>query len=97
MVALVLASAACARRVPPHATALDAQRANVELAALEDGRTLLVRKCSGCHRTPMPRDQAAARWPALVDEMAERSSLDAHERQLVLQYLLVMRDATPAK
>ena len=94
LLALALAGAAgCGRNLPPVATAADAQRANVELAALQEGRTLLLRKCGGCHRAPMPREHAAARWPGKLDEMAVRSNLDAVQRRAIEQYLVVMADA----
>jgi hypothetical protein len=84
---------------PPQATALDAQRGNVALAELTEGRTLLIEKCSGdggCHRTPLPHDARAAEWPEHVEDMAERSNIDARQKKLITQYLAVMSTA-PAK
>lgn len=75
---------------PPRATAADAQRANVQLAELQDGRTLMVRKCGSCHAPPMPSDHTAGDWPQKLDEMAERSKLDRQQRYLIQQYFVVM-------
>jgi hypothetical protein len=75
---------------PPVATAMDAARANVELADLERGRSLMLAKCGGCHRAPMPTDHKPAEWPHAVGEMAERSKLDATQRHLIEQYLITM-------
>lgn len=75
---------------PPQATALDAQRAHVELAQLQEGRSLLVKRCSGCHATPRPREHVAAAWPKSVSEMAARAHLDLTERGMIQQYLVVM-------
>lgn len=91
--ALVVLLAACARHSPPHATAADAERANVELAELEQGRTLLLAKCAGCHKTPLPRDHAPAAWPPYMDEMAPKAKLDAAQRALIERYLMVMATA----
>lgn len=71
---------------PPHATAADAARANVALAELERGRTIVVGKCAACHKPPLPTD----RWQPVMDDMAKRSRLDAEQRHLVEQYLSVM-------
>lgn len=89
--AAAIALAACARHTPPRATAMDAERAHVSLDELERGRSLLVAKCgSRCHKTPLPTDKVAADWPHALDEMAERSNLDADQRHVIEQYLVTM-------
>ena len=75
---------------PPQATALDAERGNVGLAELTEGRTLLIRKCSGCHRTPLPAEYRATEWPKHVADMVERSNIDDKQRTLIERYLVVM-------
>ena len=92
-IATVLGLAGCAARQPPIATAADAQRASIALADLEQGRTLLIRKCGGCHRPPMPTEHRAAEWPGKLDEMAIRSNLDGEQRRALQQYLVTMADA----
>ena len=88
---VLLVVAACARRMPPRATAADAERTNVSLAELEQGRSLVVAKCgSRCHKPPMPGDHAASEWPHALDEMAPRAALTAQDRQLIEQYLVAM-------
>jgi hypothetical protein len=89
---LFLFAAACSYP-PPHASVADAQRANVALAELAQGRMLLIQKCSGdsaCHRTPLPSDARAAEWPEHVEDMVERSKIDPRQRKLIEQYLVVM-------
>ncbi len=81
--------AACGM-APPKASPADAQRANVQLAELQDGRTLMVRKCGGCHAPPLPKDHTAYEWPSKLDEMADRSKLRSDERHLIQQYFVVM-------
>lgn len=78
---------------PPQATALDAERGSVALADLKEGRALLIRKCSGCHRTPLPAEYRAAEWPKHVTDMAERSKLDDKQKALIERYLVVMATA----
>lgn len=92
VVGLLIASAAaaCTPRTPPMATANDAARANVELAELHEGRKLLLGKCAGCHKTPMPDEHSAGEWPKMIDEMADRSNLDLAQRALIQKYLVAM-------
>jgi hypothetical protein len=94
---VVLASAACGSVSPPYATAVDAERGKVALGDLQEGRTLLVRRCGGCHQPPMPSAHGAHDWPKMIDEMRTRANLDARQQQLILQYLVVMNGAPPAE
>jgi cytochrome c5 len=89
VLAVAVALGACGMS-PPKATPADAQRANVQLAELQDGRTLMVRKCGGCHAPPLPGEHAAGEWPGKLDEMADRSKLDPKQRYLIQQYFVVM-------
>ena len=88
--ALVVVSTSACSVAPPQATAIDAQRAHVELAQLQTGRSLLVKKCSGCHATPRPTEHPSAQWPLKLDEMSERAHLDISERGMIEEYLVVM-------
>ncbi|MEJ7600256.1 MAG: hypothetical protein WKG01_20270 [Kofleriaceae bacterium] len=92
---LAFALVACARRVPPVATANDAERGQVALGELERGRALVLGKCARCHATPLPSDHTATQWPGMINEMAVRSKLDAGERTAITRYLVVMA-AAPA-
>ena len=42
---------------------------------------------------PMPTDVTAARWPAVLDEMASEAGLTAPDRRALERYLLTL--ATP--
>lgn len=90
IVAMLVALLAGCRVTPPTATVADATRAQVELAQLQDGRALMVRKCGNCHAPPMPKDHTASEWPTKLDEMAKRANLDGEQRFLIQQYLVVM-------
>lgn len=87
----LLVAAGCARRMPPRATAADAQRANLTLAQLEEGRKLVVAKCgSRCHQPPLPDDHTASEWPRSLDEMSPRAAITANERRAIEQYMIAM-------
>ena len=91
LIVAILAGGGCARRMPPHATALDAQRTNTTLSELEHGRTLVIAKCgSRCHQPPMPSDRTASEWPKTMDEMAPRAGVTLAERQTIERYLVAM-------
>ena len=75
---------------PPPVTAIDASRAHVELADLQRGRSLLVSKCGGCHRTPLPAEHRGAAWPEKLDDMSARAHLDDLQRHLIEAYLVTM-------
>ncbi|MCX5741566.1 MAG: hypothetical protein NT062_03600 [Proteobacteria bacterium] len=88
MVVLLLV-VACAGK-PPVATPADALRANVPLAQLAQGRTLLIQKCGGCHKPPLPGDHAAHEWPTSLAEMSGRAKLDGAQQHAIETYLLAM-------
>jgi hypothetical protein len=88
--ALIAAMLGACAGGPPAATANDAARANLQLADLEHGRSLMMAKCGGCHRAPMPADHRAADWPRSLDEMSARAKLDVMQRQLIEQYLVTL-------
>jgi hypothetical protein len=80
----------CAASAPPRATALDAERAHVQLADLDQGRSLLVRKCGGCHGTPLPSAHTRLEWPRSLDEMSGRANLSPGDRRAIEQYLVAL-------
>jgi cytochrome c5 len=90
MRALLLACLIACTPPLPVATEADAARAHVELAQLDAGRELLVKKCSSCHDTPTPGQRAPRDWPHQVGEMQQRAGIDATERALIEQFLVVM-------
>jgi len=86
--ALLLASACTG--APPLATQADATRAHVTVGELTRGRTVLLQRCGGCHRVPLPSDHAAREWPGKLDEMSARAKLHTDERVLLERYLVAM-------
>jgi hypothetical protein len=91
--AIALLAGAC-RVAPPEATAVDAARAQVDLAELREGRTLLIGKCGGaCHKVPLPSQHSPADWPGKLDEMSARAGLDPHQHALIEKYLITLSTA----
>jgi len=91
LVATVFALAGCARRMPPRATTIDAQRANLTVGELDVGRSLVISKCgSRCHQPPMPNDHTALEWPKAMDEMSPRAAITADQRRAIERYMVAM-------
>jgi cytochrome c5 len=74
----------------PVATPVDAARSGVALAELQQGRSLVASKCSGCHRTPLPTEHSSDEWPKMIEEMSQRAHVDGQERQAMRDYLVTM-------
>lgn len=85
---LLLAMVACATP-PPQVTAIDAERAKVALEDLQQGRTLLMAKCGGCHNVPVPQEHTVADWPKKLDDMSARAGLTPVQHDLIELYLVV--------
>ena len=76
---------------------LSARGQPVTLSELQDGRSLYVGRCAGCHRLPRPDAYLPDRWAGFVDEMSARAKLTAPEARAVLHYVLAARDAVPVR
>jgi cytochrome c5 len=74
----------------PLATSGDAARAGVQLAELQEGRSLVAAKCGNCHAPPVPAAHHMGEWPHMLDEMSARSHLDLAQRHLIEQYLMTL-------
>jgi len=88
-----LALVACATL--PHATLLDAQRAEKQwpgttVAQLEAGRQAYVARCSGCHNLHLPEEKPPEAWPDTVAEMEKEARLQPGERELIERYLMTL-------
>jgi cytochrome c5 len=95
--ALTAACSAALRHPTPEDAALVAPRwPGTTLADLQRGRTLYVRRCSGCHNLYLPRAYAPERWPRLVDRMAEKARLGPREQEDVTRFLVAVASEGPA-
>lgn len=76
--AMLLLAAGCAARealVPP----TDAR--------LQQGYSLYINKCGGCHELYAPSTQTAAEWKVILEKMEKRVKLREDEQQQMLEYL----------
>jgi hypothetical protein len=81
--------------VPPPVTVRLAARIGhgqrVDVATLQQGRSLFVSRCIECHTLPRVSEHSASDWPRLIDEMADRANLKPTERNAVVAYILAAR------
>jgi len=61
------------------------------LAQLEQGRSVFVQRCSGCHALPLPDSRTEAEWKKVLDEMAAEAKLTTDERVQVERFVLSAR------
>jgi len=88
------ATAACAaalRHASPQDVVLVApQWPGTILPDLQRGRSLYVRRCSGCHTLILPGAHPPEEWPGLVDGMAGKARLGPGERDDVVRFLVAV-------
>lgn len=83
-------------------TQLDADRgskmfSSMNLEKLNQGKKLYEDKCGNCHKLKKLSLLNEAGWRKIVPEMAKGAEMNAADTDLVLQYVLTMKDAVPAK
>ncbi len=61
--------------------------ADASLGQLEQGRSVYVKRCSGCHNLHLPSERTPDEWAAALDEMAVKGRLDENQKTAVLRYL----------
>ena len=64
---------------------------SVNLAMLQEGRTLFAHRCIECHTLPVVWRYSSKDWPDIVDSMAQRASLKSAEREAIIAYIIAVR------
>lgn len=96
---ILVVFASCARPTMPVASPGDVERAterwpDVTSAKLEEGRTLYVARCSGCHQPVAPTSIPTHEWAGHITEMRERANLTDDEAALIERYVVTMSEAS---
>jgi len=92
---LLVASCSVPLLVP---TENDASRAQIKwndenLAALQHGHQLYINKCGKCHYLYRPNKLSDEQWQNKLDKMSLKAKLTIEEKELILRYLITMRDS----
>jgi len=90
---LILVSCESANYVPPVTAemATTGKRQHVDVAKLNQGRTLFVHRCIECHTLPPLWHYTPKDWTEIVNSMSHRASLKPAERDAVIAYILAVR------
>jgi len=101
--AALLLLASCAT-VPPvvrevHEPIVQREAPGATLQALEDGRRVMLNRCTSCHWPPNTRKHPKGNWARVLEKMAPKAKLDAKELALLSDYLKVVTqpDFKPAR
>jgi len=88
-----LVSCESANYVPPVTAemATTGKRQHVDVAKLNQGRTLFVHRCIECHTLPPLWHYTPKDWTEIVNSMSHRASLKPAERDAVIAYILAVR------
>jgi hypothetical protein len=94
-VALLTAGCAAALRQPVPGDLASAAQSwpGTTLEDLQRGRTLYVRRCSGCHTLYLPSAYRAGSWPALVESMSEKARLTPAQERDVTRFVVTLAAA----
>ena len=93
VLACVLASCQLTNYVPPVTSQMATARKgeSVNLAMLQEGRTLFAHRCIECHTLPVVGRHSSKDWPDIVDGMSQRASLKPAEREAIIAYIIAAR------
>lgn len=58
-----------------------------KIILLAEGKETFGLKCGKCHEAYEPKSFSAAKWEKLVDWMAPRAKIEAHEKEAILAYV----------
>ena len=91
---LILICCCTPKLSPP--TSEDAERGktswnNCSLEKLTEAHSLFVSKCGTCHALKPPVSQSEESWKKIVPPMAKKARLNPEEQDLILHYVLTMR------
>jgi hypothetical protein len=64
---------------------------HVDLAMLQEGRTLFAHRCIECHALPVLWRYSTEDWQEIVNSMSHRASLKPAEREAIVAYILAVR------
>lgn len=106
-IAALLSACGATKLVTPSES--DAERGSqkfpgLSLGSLHEGKMLFEQNCGKCHGLKDPTKRSEEKWNKVVPRMVQKvnkkagkEELDAREQLLILQYVVTMSAAKPAK
>jgi mono/diheme cytochrome c family protein len=65
----------------------DAIAQKIPLEKLQQGRTLYINKCAGCHNLYLPAAYTNMDWTPILDRMQKPAKITDSEKELIAAYL----------
>ena len=62
-------------------------------ALLQKVHKMYINKCGSCHALKLPQSQSEESWRKIIPPMAKKAKLNSEEQDLILHYVLTMRNA----
>jgi hypothetical protein len=63
-----------------------------DLDNLKQSHNLYINKCGGCHTLYLPSYKISGEWKSVIEEMASKAKIDSTEKEMILNYLIVMSE-----
>jgi mono/diheme cytochrome c family protein len=70
-------------------TTTDAERSQVPLDTLMQGRLLYIRNCGSCHNLYLPQQYTRTQWKEIVARMQKPAKITNQQAHTIYQYLSV--------
>lgn len=86
----IACAAALRQPTPQDARSAAARWPDTTLKDLERGRSLYVRRCSGCHTLHLPSERRADEWPTLVEKMSRKARLTPDQRVDITRFVVAL-------
>ncbi len=77
-------------------TAVQMKHPGATLANLTEGYKLYTGACTNCHGTKSIYRISEARWPEIIEDMAQKSKLTATEKDALTKYVFAIKSTQPA-
>ncbi|MCX6303866.1 MAG: hypothetical protein NT040_02760 [Bacteroidetes bacterium] len=65
-----------------------AQRTNLDINYLNQGRQVYIDHCGSCHRLHLPAEFGEPAWRSFVNSMQPRAKINDDQKKLILDYIL---------
>lgn len=93
----ILVSCATALPIPTrvHAEWAAQRWPETDTTALQHGRDLYIRKCSGCHNLYTPTSYTEQEWVKEVAAMQKKAKITDEQREIILRYLITAAAVPP--
>jgi mono/diheme cytochrome c family protein len=76
-------------------TAIQAKYKDATMATLNHGYRLYTTTCTKCHEVKNIYTRAEAKWPAIIDKMAQKAGISSADKDAVYKYVMSVKATQP--